>query len=143
MYLLLWSAEQLTRPTFRNLTESFEGWAYRSGFLREISRLEKQQLLERRAGMHRVYRLTQEGRLRALGGRDPQVQWSRPWDGQWRLVCFDLPTTQNHQRRKLQRYLRRNGFGYLQKSVWITPDPLQDEARLLAATKADVECSSC
>src|SRR5436190_9359606 len=29
--LLLWSAEMVMRPTFRNVTESYEGWAYRKG----------------------------------------------------------------------------------------------------------------
>jgi hypothetical protein len=32
--LLLWSAEQLMRPTFRNLTDSYEAWAYRHGLLK-------------------------------------------------------------------------------------------------------------
>jgi hypothetical protein len=41
LYVLLWSAEQLTRPSFRNLTDSYESWAYRHGFLRQIAALEK------------------------------------------------------------------------------------------------------
>src|SRR6266513_1066496 len=45
----------------------------------------------------RLYRLTAQGRLHALGGRDPQEQWARPWDGRWRLVLFDVPTGQNPQ----------------------------------------------
>ena len=58
--VLLWSAEMLTRPTFRNLTDSYESWAYRHGLLRRISRLEKHQLVERDSGKpdDRVYRLT-------------------------------------------------------------------------------------
>jgi hypothetical protein len=47
LYLMLWSADQLARPTFRNLTYSFETWAYRNGLFRELARLEKRQLLER------------------------------------------------------------------------------------------------
>ena len=35
--------------------------------------------------------------MHALGGRDPQEQWARPWDGRWRLVLFDVPTGQNPQ----------------------------------------------
>ena len=45
--MLLWACETFSRPTFRNLTESFEGWAYRNGFLRQLQRLEKQQWIER------------------------------------------------------------------------------------------------
>ena len=139
LYLLLWSSEKLLRPTFRNLDESFEGWAYRSGFLREIALLEKKRFLERQPGNARIYRLTAKGRLRALGGRDPQTLWARGWDGRWRLVCFDVPIKENNQRLRLRRYLRSRGFGYLQNSVWVTPDPLNEEVRLLAATKAHVE----
>ena len=30
----------LVRPTFRNLTDSYESWAYRNGLLRQVSMLE-------------------------------------------------------------------------------------------------------
>jgi len=139
--LLLWSAEMLLRPTFRNLTNSYESWAYRNGLLRQVATLEKQQLLERDPAWcdERIYRLTRLGRLHALGGRDPQARWSRKWDGRWRLVIFDVPTTQNTRRTKLRRYLRKRGFGYLQNSVWITPDALEEETQILVAGKANVE----
>lgn len=140
LYFLLWSAEQLTRPSFRNLNESFESWAYRNGFLHQVAVLEKKRFIERKSTSEtRAYRLTAQGRLHALGGRDPKVQWSRAWDGRWRLVLFDLPTTQNAQRNRLRRYLRERGFGYLQNSVWITPDPLDEEAQLMRGEKIDVE----
>ena len=138
---LLWSAEQLMRPTFRNLTESYESWAYRNGLFRRVVTLERQHLVERNhaAGDERVYRLTAAGRLRALGGRDPQARWSRKWDGRWRLVMFDLPLGQNAHRMRLRRYLRDRGFGCLQKSVWITPDSLEGQRQLLEGGKIDVK----
>src|SRR5216110_1906532 len=73
---LLWSSEKLARPTFRNLTESYESWAFRHRLFRQVDALEGQQLLERdsRAPDDRAYRLTWRGRLHALGGRDPQVR---------------------------------------------------------------------
>jgi len=86
-----------------------------------------------------MYRLTEEGRLHALGGRDPEKQWSRKWDGRWRLVLFDVPIGQNSRRDRLRRYLRSRSFGYLQNSVWITPDPLEDEREILRGSKSDVE----
>jgi DNA-binding transcriptional regulator PaaX len=39
----------------------------------------------------------------------------------------------------LRRYLRDKHFGCLQDSVWITPDPLKEEARLLSPTEIDVK----
>lgn len=139
--LLLWSADQLARPTFRNLTESYESWAYRNGLLRQVATLEHRQLLERdvRFPNDRFYRLSAYGRLHALGGRDPKERWARPWDGQWRMVLFDVPTGQNAHRERLRRYLRDKGFGYLQNSVWITPDPLTKERKILGAGRINVE----
>jgi len=130
--LLLWSAEKLARPTFRNLTDSYESWAYRKGLARQVATLEKQHLLERdsAASDDRIYRLTCQGRLLALGGRDPQALWSREWDGRWRLVLFDVPTARNSHRK---------GFGYLQNSVWITPDSLEEQRQILVDGKINVE----
>jgi phenylacetic acid degradation operon negative regulatory protein len=141
LHLLLWSAEQLARPTFRNLTDSYEAWAYRNGLLRQAVKLEKQRLIERdqAAPNDRIYRLTERGRLRALGGRDPEAHWSRRWDGKWRLVLFDLPMDRHGERSKLRRYLRVRGFGCLQGSVWVSPDPMRGERDVLAGGAVNVE----
>jgi phenylacetic acid degradation operon negative regulatory protein len=97
--------------------------------------------IERRrsAPSDRLYRLTAQGRLFVLGGRDPEQRWERHWDGQWRIVLFYVPLQKNTQRRRLWRYLRDKGFGYLQNSVWVTPDPLQDEGQILRGGKINVE----
>jgi DNA-binding transcriptional regulator PaaX len=138
---LLWSADKLARPTFRNLTDSYESWAYRNGLVKQLAALEKRQLIERNSSApdDRVYRLTWQGRLHVLGGRDPQARWSREWDGRWRLVLFDVPTAQNTHRARLRRYLRDKGFGHLQNSVWITPDSLAEERQILGGGKINVE----
>ena len=138
---LLWSADKLARPTFRNITDSYESWAYRNNLLRQVDTLERQRWVERdpTATNDRLYRLTRQGRLHVLGGRDPQVQWSRKWDGRWRLVLFDVPTTQDSRRRQLRRYLHDKGFGCLQNSVWITPDSMEREKRILVEGKINVK----
>jgi phenylacetic acid degradation operon negative regulatory protein len=139
--LLLWSADQLMRPTFRNLTDSYESWAYRKGLLVQLHRLERRRWIERKATApkDRIYRLTEQGRLHVLGGRDPEQRWTRSWDGQWRMVLFDMPLGKDAQRRRLWSYLRDKGFGYLQNSVWITPDPLEEEREILASESVNVE----
>jgi phenylacetic acid degradation operon negative regulatory protein len=141
LWMLLWTCETLSRPTWRNLTESFEGWAYRNGFLRQLQRLEKQQWLERQPGHSgdRLHRLSEAGRLHTLGGRDPVARWGRRWDGRWRLVLFDVPESRSVARNKLRHFLQSRGFGYLQNSVWITPDPVKEERALLADGPVDVE----
>lgn len=139
--LLLWSADKLMRPTFRNLSDSYESWAYRNGLPRQISTLEKGQMIEagKEGSDERVYRLTAQGRLCALGGRDPQVCWSRKWDGRWRMVLFDIPVARDSHRKRLRRYLHDRGLGCLQGSVWVTPDPLEEEKKILLGAKVDVE----
>ncbi len=149
LYFLLWSAELLTRPTFRNVTESYEEWAYRKGLLRPAAKgLSRQVGALKEAGLvetdssradDRLLRLTEAGRLHALGGRDPAVQWARAWDGRWRLVLFDVPRQQNPRRDRLRLYLRRRGFGCLQGSLWITPQPLTDIREELADSRIDVK----
>jgi phenylacetic acid degradation operon negative regulatory protein len=141
LWMLCWTCDMLSHPTFRNLSDSFEGWAYREGFLRQVQRLEKKQWIERQPGKasDSLYRLSEAGRLRVYGGRNPVVEWNRPWDGRWRLVLFDVPEQRRATRNRLRHYLRSRGFGYLQNSVWITPDIVAEERALLADEPADVE----
>jgi len=125
---LLWGMDMLARPTLRNLTSSYEAWAYRNGFHQQVRRLEQAKLItrEQRDIEAQVYSLTKAGRLRALGGRDPEERWARPWDATWRSVMFDLPARGNFLRHKLRRLLQLHHFGCLQRSVWVSPDPLPD-----------------
>jgi phenylacetic acid degradation operon negative regulatory protein len=146
LYFLLWSCEMLAHPTFRNLTESFEGWAYRNGFRRQVAELQRQKLLASQSvstkppdRSNRVVRLTEAGRLHALGGRDPERCWRRHWNRRWCLVLFDLPVAESAARDRLRRSLRRSGFGYLQNSVLISPDLPRAEKVMLAGTRSDVE----
>ena len=141
LYLLLWGSEILMRPTFRKLTDSFESWAYRTGVHRQLAVLEKRQLVESRedSSSDRVHRLTEAGRLAALGGRDPVARWNRSWDGKWRMVIFDVPQARESARARLRRSLVQRGFGYLQNSVWITPDLLTGEWEALHGAPVNVE----
>ncbi len=141
LHLLLWACDLAARPTFRNLTDSFEAWAYRNGFHRQLAALEQQQLLEAKQEHDgvRLHRLTKAGRLLALGARDPVACWKRHWDGKWRMVLFDVPQSKATDRARLRRSLADRGFGYLQNSAWITPDPLSGEREALSTGQVDVE----
>lgn len=125
LYFLLWTADVAMAPTWRNLNDSFEQWAWRKGLSRRLAELQRQKLIERHPepNLDRVVRLTKEGRRMALGGRDPTAQWSRPWDGSWRFILFDVPLTRGSLRQRFRRTLRQKHFGCLQGSVWISPDP--------------------
>jgi len=138
--VLLWGAEMLSRPSLSRWAESFETWQHRHGLQRQWGRLEQSKLVaqEDRAGQI-VHRLTDLGRLVALGGPNPERQWERKWDGQWRMLVFDLPVSQGRVRARLLRWLRQNGFSYLQDSVWIHPDPVAEIADVLKDFRDDVE----
>src|SRR6185295_4510945 len=79
------------------------------------------------------------GRLRALGGRDPEKCWKRKWDGYWRVVVFDISAKEDKTRNALHYYLRNHGFGCLQRSVWITPDAIDDVKKDMAPESAKVK----
>lgn len=141
--VLFWTLDVAFRPSYRNLSASYEEWAYANGFLRQVHELEHRGFLEARGGKprkpDRLHRLTEKGRLHVLGGRDPAQWWSRPWDGKWRLVLFDIPEDERSRRLHLRRYLRSRAFGCLQNSVWITPDPLEPESDVLRGGRVNVE----
>jgi phenylacetic acid degradation operon negative regulatory protein len=141
LYLLFWACDMALRPTFRNLTGSFESWAYRNGFHQHLATLERQRLLESKPASTgaRLHRLTEAGRSLALGRRDPLACWKRRWDGKWRLVLFDVPQRNASHRARLRRSLALRGFGYLQNSVWITPHPFTNEREAMGTRAVDVE----
>lgn len=117
------------------LAAGWERWLGPQRFTRRLQQLERAGLVARGpevAGIERVVRLTLAGRLAALGGRDPEERWSRSWDGRWRLVVFDVPELTRTTRVRLERLLRRMSFGYLQDSVWLSPDPLDALSKAMA-----------
>jgi phenylacetic acid degradation operon negative regulatory protein len=127
-------------PTWRNLHQSYGAWEHNSHIGRTFARLEKRQLVERQwTGQEWILRLTDLGRVAALGGHDPVARWQRSWDGHWRLFLFDIPARYQSSRRQLIRWLRSHGFGYLQNSVWITPDPVSAIEEALAPIQRNTE----
>ncbi|MBI5770233.1 MAG: hypothetical protein HZA93_20825 [Verrucomicrobia bacterium] len=143
LYVLLWTADSLMRPSWRDaFAPDFEAWAWRNRLGRRIAQLQQRKLLEEHPASQpsrRIVRLTETGRLTALGGRDPVARWARTWDGRWRLLLFDLPSAEVAVRAKLRRYLRAEQLGYLQNSVWLTPDSLDETRRLVHGMPTDPE----
>jgi phenylacetic acid degradation operon negative regulatory protein len=140
LILMAYGVDMMMFPTFRNWDQSYEGWLYKNGLLGRVHYLEAQKFLAReRKGTEWMFKITEAGQLRACGGRDPERRWQRPWDGSWRQLVFDLPMREHMHRPKLIRWLRRNGFGYLQDSVWITPDSVDDLSETLKSFRDDAE----
>jgi phenylacetic acid degradation operon negative regulatory protein len=87
----------------------------------------------------RVVRLTEVGRSVVDGGVSPAARWARPWDGRWRMVLFDVAEEHRSVRTRLRYTLRQARLGYLQGSVWISPDPLETLRDTLRALTSNPE----
>ncbi|MGH3166112.1 MAG: PaaX family transcriptional regulator [Trebonia sp.] len=75
-----------------------------------------------REGRETVYSLTDaawqmldEGRARIF------QREAGPWDGQWRMVVYQVPETERAYREQLRKRLGWLGFGPLSGSVWVSP----------------------
>ena len=138
--LLLYAADLLMNPAPAKILAGYESWDYRRRFKRHLRHLEQRQLIQTSppASARRI-QLTDRGRLVALGGRDPFECWRRRWDGKWRIIMFDLPTGCQSARVRLIRWLRRCHFGYLQRSVWVHPDPMVQVRQALKEWADDAE----
>ncbi len=125
--LLLWGLDILMNPNSQTLLDSFESWNYRNRLRLDLLQLRRSGMVECLGVRDKSqWRLTEKGRYAAIGGIDPVSRWSRTWDGRWRLLLFDLPARQQRLRLTLWRWLRWQHFGYLQQSVWIVPDSIND-----------------
>jgi DNA-binding transcriptional regulator PaaX len=87
----------------------------------------------------RLFHLTASGRKAVLGDLDPEARWARDWDGRWRVVLFDVPQRRADVRLRLWRRLREERLGWLQNSVWLSPDPVADLSEKLEGLNTTVE----
>lgn len=61
-----------------------------------------------------------------------KIPIQKQWDGEWRLVMFDLPIKYTKARDSLRFKLKQLGFIQFQKSVWIYPYPCTEEILFIA-----------
>lgn len=52
---------------------------------------------------------------------------TRRWDRKWRLIPYDIKEAKSWQRDSLREKLCQLGFRQLQKSVYISPQPIEEE----------------
>lgn len=55
----------------------------------------------------------------------PSLQ-KRRWDGYFRGLAYDFPEKQSYRRDRLREHIRSWGMGLFQRSLWITPHPLEE-----------------
>lgn len=93
-----------------------------------LNRFLKDKLIEMDGTRKRhIFRLTEKG-LDRLFSRFPKLKYgNRPWDGYWRVVFYDVAEAERKLRERLRHELKRLNFKYLQKSVWLTPFPVEED----------------
>jgi phenylacetic acid degradation operon negative regulatory protein len=68
------------------------------------------------------YQLSSKGEQRLAQLNFRRIKFNpQDWDGQWRILTFDIPEAKRAQRDMVRHLIQRLGMRQLQKSVWLTP----------------------
>ena len=95
-----------------------------------MGRMKKRGLIKLNKGH---YELTRGGErlLRKWEFADFKLKKPKKWDGQWRVIIFDIPEKLKKLRDYIRLLLFRAGFVRLQDSVWVYPYDCEDLINLL------------
>lgn len=84
--------------------------------------------------------LTKKGKDRYIKSYPVSIFNKKKWDRKWRFVIFDINEKRKRDRNLLRQKLLTWGFGKLQKSVYISPFPIEKGVReFLASAELDNE----
>jgi DNA-binding transcriptional regulator PaaX len=71
------------------------------------------------------FQLTIKGQKEVIS-HFPRLKFiNQPWDGKWRIVGFDVKEKERNIRNVLRESLKLSGFGMLQRSLYISPLPVE------------------
>lgn len=123
---------------FLNLLRGVKRWQKYKNQRRNVSdafkRLKKKGCIKIEKINHQIYiSLTEEGRKMAGWLQIDALKIKKPknWDGNWRLILFDISELKRNYREAFRGKLKELGFYPFQKSVWIHPFDCRDEIGLL------------
>jgi hypothetical protein len=107
----------------------------RSNFRRRLRRLKERKLVEVAYDDkgEPVVKITQEGVQQALRYKFDEMKIKKPkqWDGQWRIVIFDVGDSKRRLRDLFRDKLERLGFYSLNESVFVHPFPCLNEIEFI------------
>lgn len=102
---------------------------------RSINNLYKSKLIDKKINPDgsRSFKLSDHGKAKILtfNLEKIKIKKMKKWDGQWRLVLFDIPESKKKLRDILRHSLKNIGFNEFQKSALICPDKCNDEINFL------------
>ena len=124
----------------------------RQNYYALVSRLLKDKRIEKIGKKSQIkYKITSKGLIHLQEKQLLLNHQKKKWDKKWRILIFDIEETNRYKRRLLRYKLKELGFGYLQKSAWISPYDisqnldkfletynLKDEAILIESTRLSI-----
>jgi len=80
-----------------------------------------------------IITLTEKGKKRVLSYQLEEIMIDKPpkWDGKWRVIIYDIRKERKILGDIFRRFLQRMQFLKLQKSVYITPYPCDEQIEFL------------
>lgn len=70
------------------------------------------------------------------------IKKPRRWDGQWRIIFYDIPAGQKRASNAFREKLKQLGLFLLQQSVWVSPYECTAEIEFLA-TVFEINIDNC
>lgn len=112
-----------------NAWKKFNKWRLRQ----VLKRLYDQKLVEiYETGEGYTVKVTEKGRRRLLKyNLDDLILTDKKWDKKWRIIIYDVDESKKTLRNVFQKMLRKLEFLQLQKSVYLTPYPCENEVEYL------------
>jgi len=106
-------------------------------FLTDLKNLQKRDLIDYQDlgnGNVKII-ITARGKQKVLLNNIDEIKLKKQkrWDGKWRLIIFDIPHSRKGARDAFRKILKNLGFYPLQKSVFITPYPCENEIDFIAS----------
>lgn len=100
---------------------------------RNVKRLREQKIVEIvSVGDQEVVKLTEKGRTKYLKFKLEEISLKeRAWDGKWRIVIYDIAKFKKNQQSAFRNIIKRINMLQIQKSVYLTPFPCQEEIEYL------------
>ena len=118
------------REKERNEWKKFNSWRLKQ----VLKRLYDKKLVDISYGKDDVATVTisDEGRKRLLKyDLDNMKLKDNRWDGKWRIIIYDIFTGKKKEQEFFRRALKKLQFLKLQKSIYLTPFPYQNEIEYL------------
>lgn len=100
---------------------------------RNLKRLHQQKIVEViEEDGREIIKLTNKGRTKYLKFRLEQLSLNGgSWDGKWRVVMYDISKFKRNQQENFRRVLKYINFLQLQKSIYLTPYPCEEQIAYL------------